>query len=519
MSILEERLKKKKQEQERIKQNIEVNPTTLTSSQQSIVDDVTKEISQENYDSISKNGVKGTADALIKSAHEKIEKMDISYEDKVKIEKNIRSNISGLGPIEEYMNDPEVTEIMVLKYNHIVIEKDNKKITTNAAFTSEEHLQNVIQKIVMPVGRQINLSTPIVDARLSDGSRVNATIPPISVDGATLTIRKFSTKALTGEDYINLGTMNSEILEFLKLCVKGKCNIIVSGGTNTGKTTLLNMLSSYIPGDEMIVTIEDSCELQLKSPNVRRLEARTIVNPSEKVMVVDIQALVKNSLRMNPDRIIVGEIRDGTIVDMISAMSTGHEGSMSTAHANSPSNLVNSRIPIFYSMAKANFSTETQALQISESLDLIVQIGFRNHKRVITSVTEVGKVKDGQIELKDIFIYKDGFTPTGYVPKALIHKIATHGVNCPEEIFERVDSNSITSNVKKGIKTAVSESIGNITDAFEDVPKYETENPEPIINTVNSKPDKPKVSPTIDEIPIGDDNFLSMIEIGSGAIE
>ncbi|MCR5480210.1 MAG: Flp pilus assembly complex ATPase component TadA [Ruminococcus sp.] len=513
MSILEERLKKKKQEQERIKQNIEVNPTILTSSQQSIVDDVTKEISQENYDSISKNGVKGTADALIKSAHEKIEKMDISYEDKVKIEKNIRSNISGLGPIEEYMNDPEVTEIMVLKYNHIVIEKDNKKITTNAAFTSEEHLQNVIQKIVMPVGRQINLSTPIVDARLSDGSRVNATIPPISVDGATLTIRKFSTKALTGEDYINLGTMNSEILEFLKLCVKGKCNIIVSGGTNTGKTTLLNMLSSYIPGDEMIVTIEDSCELKIKSSNIRRLEARTIVNPSEKVMVVDIQALVKNSLRMNPDRIIVGEIRDGTIVDMISAMSTGHEGSMSTAHANSPANLVNSRIPIFYSMAKANFSAETQALQVSESLDLIVQLGFRNHKRVITSVTEVGKVVDGRIELKDIFIYKNGFEATGYIPKALIYKIATYGVKCPEELFKRVDSNEVKSTMEKAMETTVSKSIGNITDAFEEsVKDVSTSN---LMNEKNNQP----IKSTDYEIPIGDDNFLSMIKNGSDSIE
>lgn len=358
---------------------IQSESVILDSQQQDTANALIKEISSENFDTITLKGIDNSVNELKDQLHKKIEALDVSYEEKLKLEKNIAANISGLGPLEEFMSDPDITEIMVLRYDHVVIEKNGEKINTDVKFQSELHLVNVIQRIVQPIGRQINLSTPIVDARLSDGSRVNATIPPVSVDGATLTIRKFSNKALTGEDYLKLGTLNQEMLDFLCAAVKGKANIIVSGGTNTGKTTLLNMLSGFIPEEEMVITIEDSCELQLKSPNVRRLEAKDSL-ATDRVMKIDIKALVKNSLRMNPDRIIVGEIRDGTIVDMISAMSTGHEGSMSTTHANSPANLVNSRIPIFYSMANASFTAETQALQVAEALDLIVQIGFRNKK-------------------------------------------------------------------------------------------------------------------------------------------
>lgn len=436
MSKIQDRLKEINENKKKIANQVQAESTTLSEHQQEMVDNITREISTENFAEISKQGVNGTADQLIRAAHEKVEKLNISYEEKVVLEKNLTANISGLGPLEEFMNDPDITEIMVLRYDHIVIEKNGKKINTNAQFTSEQHLQNVIQRIVQPIGRQINLSTPIVDARLHDGSRVNATIPPVSVDGATLTIRRFSKKALNGEDYVRLGTMTENMLEFLQKCVIGKANIIVSGGTNTGKTTLLNMLSGYIPEEEMIITIEDSCELQLKSPNIRRMEAREIVAVSDKMMSIDIKALVKNSLRMNPDRIIVGEIRDGTIVDMISAMSTGHEGSMSTTHANSPANLVNSRIPIFYSMANANFTAETQALQVAEALDLIVQIGFRNGKRVITQITEVSGVKGQSVVLKDIFEYNaNGFVATGYIPKVLLNKMKAYNVTFDLAIF------------------------------------------------------------------------------------
>lgn len=439
MSLLEEKLRKINEEKQHIQTQIKADAAPLTQEQQMAVEKITKAISSEHFSDISKKGVDGSAEQLRRAAYDKVQQLDVSYEEKVRIEESLAANISGLGPLEDFMKDPDITEIMVLRYDHIVIEKNGEKLSTKARFTDEQHLQNVIQRIVQPVGRQINLSTPIVDARLSDGSRVNATIPPVSVDGATLTIRRFSNKALTAEDYISLGTMDEKMSAFLQAAVKGKLNIIVSGGTNTGKTTLLNMLSGFIPQNEMIVTIEDSCELKLKSPNIRRLEAREILGASERVMPIDIKALVKNALRMNPDRIIVGEIRDGTIVDMISAMSTGHEGSMSTAHANSPANLVNSRIPIFYSMSNTNFSAETQALQIAEALDVIVQIGWRNKKRVITQISEVTEARGKTVVLKDIFIYDaNGFHATGYIPKNLINKMNIFGVKPDIDIFEKI---------------------------------------------------------------------------------
>ena len=437
MSLIEKIINKAEKEKQSLADKIQSESVILDSQQQDTANALIKEISSENFDTITLKGIDNSVDELKNQLHKKIEALNVSYEEKLKLEKNIAANISGLGPLEEFMSDPDITEIMVLRYDHVVIEKNGEKINTDVKFQSELHLVNVIQRIVQPIGRQINLSTPIVDARLSDGSRVNATIPPVSVDGATLTIRKFSNKALTGEDYLKLGTLNQEMLDFLCAAVKGKANIIVSGGTNTGKTTLLNMLSGFIPEEEMVITIEDSCELQLKSPNVRRLEAKDSL-ATDRVMKIDIKALVKNSLRMNPDRIIVGEIRDGTIVDMISAMSTGHEGSMSTTHANSPANLVNSRIPIFYSMANASFTAETQALQVAEALDLIVQIGFRNKKRVITHITEVSGASDYRINLKDIFTYDSngGFSATGYVPKTLLSRLKAYGSEIDEKVFD-----------------------------------------------------------------------------------
>jgi len=437
MGLLEKRISKIEREKQNVADKVQSEAVTLDKAQQDTANAIIKEISSENFNTISQNGIDGSVEELKNQLHKKIEKLDVSYEDKLKIEKEISSNMSGLGPLEEFMLDPDITEIMVLRYDHIVIEKNGEKINTDVKFNSEEHLVNVIQRIVQPIGRQINLSTPIVDARLYDGSRVNATIRPVSVDGATLTIRRFSSKALTGDDYLKLGTLSIEMLDFLREAVKGKANIIVSGGTNTGKTTLLNMLSGFIPEDEMIVTIEDSCELQLKTPNIRRLEAKES-ETNARAMKIDVKALVKNSLRMNPDRIIVGEIRDGTIVDMISAMSTGHEGSMSTTHANSPANLVNSRIPIFYSMSNANFTAETQALQIAEALDLIVQIGFRNKKRVITHITEVSGASGQKVNLQDIFVYNhNGFTATGYVPGTLISKLSVNGAKIDKSIFNK----------------------------------------------------------------------------------
>ena len=351
--------------------------------------------------------------------------------------------VLGNGPIEPYMQDPEVTEIVVQRYDHIVVERAGKIESANVTFTDEEHLQTIIKRIVQRIGRQITVTTPIVDARLKDGSRVNATIPPVSVDGATLTIRKFSKSMLRPEDYVKAGSLNKQMLYFLFLSVVGKMSIFVSGGTGTGKTTLLNMLSSYIPKEELIITIEESCELQLQQPNVRRMETRLATNKD--MMNVDQCQLVRAALRQRPDRIILGETRDGSVVDIVSAMSTGHEGSMTTIHANSPENMCNVRIPILYSMNNdTNFSENSIAMQIAEAVDLIVQIErFPDGSRKITRISFVSGVKDTvngkQVKLSNVFHYdreKSDFVWDGYIPEKVIQAAEFHGYSVDEEIFQ-----------------------------------------------------------------------------------
>jgi Flp pilus assembly CpaF family ATPase len=367
-----------------------------------------------------------------------------SYDEQARLERIVMSTITGLGPIEPYMNDPAVEDIIVQRYDNIVIVKGGIKSNTPASFASEEQLITVIDRIVQQIGRQINQFVPKVDARLADGSRVNATIRPISPDGATLTIRKFPAKGFTGRDYLKFGSINEVMLEFLINCIRGKANMMVGGGTGTGKTSLLNMLSEFIPEDELIVTIEDSCELRLKQKNVRRLEARDSLNDAS---TITIQDLVKNSLRMMVDRVIVGETRDGTVVDLFSAMSTGHEGSMSTIHCNNPLNMVNSRIPTLYSMYKdGSFSPEGQAIQISEALDLIVHIKrFKSGLRAITHITAVEGVDErnpARVRLQDIYRYdeiKKEFNATGYVPSRLLQKLSENGIELDRAIFKRTD--------------------------------------------------------------------------------
>ena len=315
---------------------------------------------------------------------------------------------------------------------------------------SEEQLLTVINRIVQPVGRQINLYTPMVDARLPDGSRVNATIPPVTPDGATLTIRKFSDKALSGDDYLRLGSLNEPMLQFLSQCVQGRISLMVSGGTDTGKTTLLNMLSAFIPEKELIVTVEDNCELRLQQPNVRRMEARAY--NSEGMMPITIQSLVRNALRMRPDRIVVGEIRDGTIVDMMASMSTGHEGSMSTVHANSPYNLIRSRMPILYGMqSNVVFSEEAQATQIAEALYLIVQIEhLLDGSRRITYITQIDGVENGKVVLHDIFRYnrkENMFYATGFIPERILDAAEKHGVVIDRALFQTAEAEKEVENI------------------------------------------------------------------------
>ncbi len=440
MSLLNDRLKRVEVEQKNVQTRVAQEAIRPSESETSIVYRLTQNMAARFRDDISKYGLTEEIKQQIRYAIGEAVKAETGdYEQQQRITRIACANIIGLGPIELYMEDPEVTEIIVQRYDNICVEKRGIMHRVEASFTDEAQLQNVINRIVQPVGRQINLSSPIVDARLSDGSRVNATIPPVTPDGATLSIRKFSDKAITGKDYINLGSLNRPMLEFLIKCVEGKISMIVSGGTSTGKTTLLNMLSSYIPENELIITIEDSCELQLHQPNIRRMEARTTT--SESLMPITTQALVKNSLRMRPDRIIVGEIRDGTIVDMMSAMSTGHEGSMSTVHANNPGNLMNSRMPILYGMnPDVKFSVETQNMQITEALQLVVHISrLRNGKRKITHITEICGITDkGRVKLNDIFKYnerEDKFEATGYIPETILDRLTSRGIHIDRGIF------------------------------------------------------------------------------------
>ena len=346
-----------------------------------------------------------------------------SLKSRARINKTVRLTVLGNGPIEVFMDDPDVSEIVVQRYDNIVIEKNGRIIKTDIKFDDEEHLVKIIQRIVQKCGRQINITTPMVDARLSDGSRVNAVIPPVSPDGATLTIRRFNNAVLTGEDYLQKGSLNLNMLMFLKACVEAGISVFVSGGTGTGKTTFLNLLSMFIPSRELIITIEDTCELKLHQPNVRRREVR--LSKTSEMMDVDQKALVKNALRERPDRIILGETRDGSVVDLISAMITGHEGSMSTIHANSPRNMVDVRIPILYRMNKdANFDDKAVAMQIAEAVQLIVQLGrFSDGSRRVTNISYIEGVDGEKVIVKDIFVYnreKKDFEFCGNYPKKIL---------------------------------------------------------------------------------------------------
>ena len=444
---LKDQFRKQKEEQRQIDVQVQREDMHATEEESVHVQRILKDISLKYRDQIARAGLTIPQDLSMEIRQSVVElcnKIETSYETKKRVERLVMANILGLGAITPYMDDPEITEIVVQRWDNIVIERNGKIEKVEASFMSEEHLRNIINRIVQPVGRSINIQSPMVDARLTDGSRVNATIPPISPDGATLTIRKFSKEALTGADYLRLGALSSKMLAFLAKCVEGRCAMVVIGGTGTGKTTALNMLSSYIPKDELIVTVEDSCELQLHQPNVRRMESRgnSQIGQNENINAVTIQDLVRNALRMRPDRLIVGEIRDHTIVDMMSAMSTGHDGSMSTIHANSPQNLVSSRLPILYGMnTKMSFTETAQAIQITEALQLIVCLEhLKNGKRVFTNITHVVGLDDNdRVVLKDIFIYdkqKEKHVATGYVPEAIIQRLRDRNVTLPEGIFD-----------------------------------------------------------------------------------
>ena len=448
MPQLRDAFRREKEAQREIDIRVQQEAMRTTEEEAGFIQSILKEVSTRYRDQIASAGLE-----IPEELNSEIRKtvsalcgfITADYETKRRVERLAIANITGLGVITPYMQDPEVTEIVVQRWNNIVIERKGRIERVEAAFMNEDHLRNIIGRIVQPIGRTINIQSPMVDARLTDGSRVNATIPPVTPDGATLTIRKFSGDALTGDDYLRLGTLDEKMLVFLSKCVEGRISMIVSGGTNTGKTTLLNLLSGLIPRDELIITVEDSCELNLHQPNVRRMETRGVsqVGQGETIGAVTIQDLVRNSLRMRPDRLIVGEIRDHTIVDMMTAMSTGHEGSMSTVHANSPRNLVSSRMPILYGMnTKMPFSEASQAIQITEALQLIVQLEhLKNGKRVISHITHVaGLDRDSRIILNDIFRYdplQQTHYATGYIPESILKRLAEKEISLSRLVFEQ----------------------------------------------------------------------------------
>jgi len=331
------------------------------------------------------------------------EEVPLSAQEKLLIVRQIGDSVLGLGPLEPFVRDPEVTEIMVNGWDTIYVERGGKLYWTGVKFHDEGQLRRTIDKIVAKVGRRVDEASPYVDARLPDGSRVNAIIPPLAIDGPCLTIRKFATDPYQAEDLIEFGTMTSPVARFLDACVRGRVNILVSGGTGAGKTTTLNVLSSFIPDDERIITIEDAAELKLQQPHVVRLEYRppNIEGRGE----VTIRDLVRNALRMRPDRIVVGEVRGGEALDMLQAMNTGHDGSISTIHANSPRDAL-SRLETMVLMAGMDLGVRAIREQISSALDLIIHQGrLKDGTRRITHITEIVGMEGEVITLQDIFLF------------------------------------------------------------------------------------------------------------------
>jgi pilus assembly protein CpaF len=368
----------------------------------------------------------------------------------------VLNEVVGLGPLEALLNDDSVTEIMVNRHNDIFIEREGQLTRSTVSFSNDASVLAAIERIVSPLGRRIDESSPMVDARLKDGSRVNAIIPPLAIKGPSVTIRKFARKKLTGDDLIGFGAIHPAMIAFLRVAVEKRANIVISGGTGSGKTTLLNVLSSFIPNDERIVTVEDAAELQLSQPNLVSLEARP---PNiEGRGAVTIRDLVKNCLRMRPDRIVVGECRGGEALDMLQAMNTGHDGSLTTAHANNPRDCL-SRLEVMTLMSGLDIPMQAIREQICSAVNLIVQqTRFSCGTRRVTYITEVTGIENNIISMQDIFRFEqDGFTPegkvrgrfspTGHVPD-FIQDLVTRGIEVDMSIYSR-EAPALPQSVKR----------------------------------------------------------------------
>jgi pilus assembly protein CpaF len=374
------------------------------------------------------------------------EAMPLSVSDRDRLVNDVQHELFGLGPLEPLLADPTISDILVNSHKTIYVERRGKLQTTNVAFKDDEHLMRVIERIVSSVGRRIDESSPMVDARLRDGSRVNAIIPPLSIDGPVLSIRRFGAEPLRMHMLIEHKALTKDIADMLQMCVTARLNVLISGGTGAGKTTLLNALSAYIPEDERIVTIEDSAELQLQQPHVVRLETKppNIEGRGE----VTQRDLVRNSLRMRPDRIVIGEVRGGEAIDMLQAMNTGHDGSLTTIHANTPRDAL-ARLETMIQMTGMRLSDRAMRQQIASAIDLVVQVArLSDGTRRLTAISEITGMEGETITMQEIFVFErtgvdssgqviGRFKPTGIRPR-FAERLKASGLQLPRVFFEDV---------------------------------------------------------------------------------
>jgi pilus assembly protein CpaF len=374
------------------------------------------------------------------------ESLPLSAADRERLVNDVRHELFGLGPLEPLLADPTISDILVNAHGKIYIERRGKLEVTSVAFKDDEHLMRVIERIVTSVGRRIDESSPMVDARLHDGSRVNAIIPPLSIDGPVLSIRRFGAEPLRMHMLIEHKALTKDIADMLQMCVSARLNVLISGGTGAGKTTLLNALSAYIPEDERIVTIEDSAELQLQQPHVVRLETRppNIEGRGE----VTQRDLVRNSLRMRPDRIVIGEVRGGEAIDMLQAMNTGHDGSLTTIHANTPRDAL-ARLETMIQMTGMRLSDRAMRQQVASAIDLVVQVArLSDGTRRLTSISEITGMEGETITMQEIFLFErtgidssgqviGRFKPTGIRPR-FAERLKACGLQLPRVFFEEM---------------------------------------------------------------------------------